>query len=80
MCSKLMNLDEEAEGTYISHVIHKVHIMLAFKIWKWICQPNHIDIIVHNVIAKFQYLQEMLGPSSCKIEESLHNKRYHLGY
>lgn len=57
-----------------SHIICKVHIMVPLQIRKWICQPNHINIIVHHTISKLQNLQQMAWPPCSKVEETLRTK------
>lgn len=44
-------------NAYHGHVISEVHIMIAFQIRKWIRQPDHVDIVVHDIIPKFQNVQ-----------------------
>lgn len=45
------------DGTYLGHIISKVHIMVPFQVRKGISQPDHINIIVHNIVTKLQNMQ-----------------------
>jgi len=38
------------EFTYLRHIIRKVRVMASLQILKWILQPNHINIVVHNIV------------------------------
>lgn len=47
---------------------------MPLQIRKRISQPDHINVIVHDIISKLQNVQQVAWPSGCKIEESLYDE------
>lgn len=48
--------------TYSCHVISEVHIMTALEIRKWVGQPHHVNIIIHDIVTQLQDLKQMPWP------------------